>query len=103
MIEAAAVAAAVAAAAADPAVAVNPLRESTFVSVKCSIDSLPRKDSHLSPGETASETIGAVTKKCRHREFRVNTAVARSHVRTGSDGATTKLFLLSSEAERETN
>ena len=68
LIEADAVAAAVAAAAADPAVAVNPLRESTFVSVKCSIDSLPRKDSHLSPEERAGEGNGIGDDRRRHEE-----------------------------------
>ena len=74
LIEAAAVAAAVAAAAADPAVAVIPIHESTFVSVKCSINSLPGKNSHLSPeeegaGEGNSAKIGASGSNWRrHKE-----------------------------------
>ena len=59
LIEAAAVAAAVAAAAADPAVAVNPLRESTFVSVNCLIDSLPKRFTSFSEEERVGEENGA--------------------------------------------
>ena len=59
MIEAAAVAAAVAAAAADPAVAVIPLHESIFVSVKCLIDSLPKRFTSFSEDERAGEENGA--------------------------------------------
>ena len=59
LIEADAVAAAVAAAAADPAVAVNPLRESTFVSVNCLIDSFPKRFTSFSEEERAGEENGA--------------------------------------------
>ena len=68
MIEAAAVAAAVAAAAADPAVAVNPLRESTFISVNCLIDSLPKRFTSFSE-ERAGEENGVGDDRRRHEEM----------------------------------